>query len=167
MVNYQNGKIYKIVDNTNGNVYIGSTCKILYERIAGHKYDYKKYLKGYYHFVTSFKILENKDYKIELIELYPCNSKIELHKRERYYIENNECVNKVIPSRTPKESQKEYYKNNKNDIKESQKEYYKNNKNEINKKHNCNCGGKYTLSHKGQHFKSKKHQQYCQLITLS
>ena len=27
MVNYQLGKIYKIVDNTNGNIYIGSTCE--------------------------------------------------------------------------------------------------------------------------------------------
>jgi hypothetical protein len=141
MVNYQNSKIYKIVDNTNGNVYIGSTCKILYERLAQHGYDYKRYLDGNYHFVTSFKILEKNNYEIELIELCPCNSKIELHKRERYYIETIECINKNIPSRTKQESQ--------------------------NEKHNCECGGKYTISNKVQHFKSSKHQQYCQLITLS
>ena len=66
---YQNGKIYKIVDNTNGDIYIGSTYKRLYERIAKHEYDFKYYLNGNYHYITSFKILKNNDYKIELIEL--------------------------------------------------------------------------------------------------
>ena len=37
MVNYQLGKIYKLVDNTNGNIYIGSTClPYLSSRLAGH-----------------------------------------------------------------------------------------------------------------------------------
>ena len=34
---------------------------------------------------------------------FPCNTKLELEKRERYYIENFECVNKSIPTRTKKE----------------------------------------------------------------
>lgn len=29
-----------------------------------------------------------------------------------------------------------------------------------NKKHNCDCGGKYTNNHKAEHMKSKKHQVY-------
>ena len=38
MVNYQLGKIYKLVDNTNGNIYIGSTCKpYLSSRLVQHK----------------------------------------------------------------------------------------------------------------------------------
>ena len=36
-------KIYKIIDNTNGNIYIGKTeQKYLCERLSSHKYDYKK-----------------------------------------------------------------------------------------------------------------------------
>jgi len=85
MVNYQLGKIYKIVDNTNGNVYIGSTCEpTLARRLAGHIGNYKKYLNGKYHYVTSFKILENNNYDMVLIEKFPCDSKEELHARERF-----------------------------------------------------------------------------------
>jgi hypothetical protein len=42
-----------------------------------------------------------------LVENYSCNSKKELETRERYYIENNECVNKNMPTRTMKEYQEE------------------------------------------------------------
>ena len=41
-------KIYKIIDNTNQNVYIGSTCKTLKERLTKHKNNYKLFLKGTY-----------------------------------------------------------------------------------------------------------------------
>ena len=48
-------------------------------------------------------IILRGDYAIVLIENYPCNNKEELHRRERYHIESNECINKRIPTRTPKE----------------------------------------------------------------
>ena len=51
------------------------------------------------HFTTSFKILENNNYYIELIELFECTCKDELCARESYYIKSLECVNKVIPGR--------------------------------------------------------------------
>ena len=46
MPNYQNGKIYQIIDNTNNNIYIGSTCEpTLARRLSGHVRKYKSYLK--------------------------------------------------------------------------------------------------------------------------
>jgi Uri superfamily endonuclease len=36
MNKYNNGKIYKIIDNTNGNVYYGSTVQTLGERLSRH-----------------------------------------------------------------------------------------------------------------------------------
>ena len=44
--NYQNAKIYKIVDNTLDNIYIGSTCKTLEQRLKSHEQDYKKFKAG-------------------------------------------------------------------------------------------------------------------------
>ena len=42
MVNYQQGKIYKIVDKTNNNIYIGSTAeKYLSKRLQKHIAHYK------------------------------------------------------------------------------------------------------------------------------
>ena len=64
MVNYQLGKIYKIVDNTNGNIYIGSTCeKYLSNRLSGHQSKYKLYLKGLTNNIKSFEILKAEAHK--------------------------------------------------------------------------------------------------------
>ncbi len=110
MVNYSNEKIYKIVDNISGNIYIGSTCEpSLARRLAGHVGAYKRYKDDKkVSKITSFDILENGNYEIVLLELCPCESKDELHARERYYIESLDCVNKVIVGRTRKEYQKIY-----------------------------------------------------------
>ena len=102
-------KIYKIIDNTNGNVYIGKTEKTLNDRLSNHKFDKT---------CMSREIIKNGDYKIELIE------ETEDESRERYWILNTECVNITIPGRT----QKEYYLDNKDKIDEYQKEYNAKNK---------------------------------------
>ena len=157
---YKNAKIYKIVDNTNGNIYIGSTCKTLCWRIAQYRASYKCFLNGKFSYITSFKILENGDYDIILIEeVKDCENKEQLKARERFYIESLECVNKVIVGR----SKKEYKEDNKDQIKTYQKLYWKQNEAEIKEYKNqicicdlCNCN--YTKSNKSNHEKSQKHQ---------
>ena len=85
-MNYQLGKIYKIVDLDSNKCYVGSTCEpILARRLAKHVGDYKQYLKGKGRNITSYIILAMDDYDIVLLETYPCNSKDELHARQRYY----------------------------------------------------------------------------------
>jgi hypothetical protein len=80
MVNYSNGKNYKIICNITNECYIGSTCEpILARRLAGHVANYKSYLKGKGNNVTSFKIIANGNYNIVLIELFPCDTKDELY----------------------------------------------------------------------------------------
>ena len=147
------GKIYKIVDNTNNNIYIGSTCQSLKTRLSVHKSDYKRFLKGLYHNVTSFDILKNNNYKIELLEDCNIKTKQELLARERYFIKNNNCLNKYIPGNLDDKGIQQY-----------QKEYYNDNKNELTikkkEKFICQCGGKYTRCHKSQHINSNKHQKY-------
>ena len=105
MVNYKDGKIYKIVCNTSGLTYYGSTVQPLYKRLYTHKNQLN---------CSSKVIIEGGNYDISLVELFECNSKEELHSRERYFIENNKCVNKIIPTRT----QKEWIEQNKDKIKE-------------------------------------------------
>lgn len=141
MVKFEDSKIYKIVDNTNGNIYIGSTCEpTLARRLTKHKSSYNFWLNNNKNtsFMTSFKILENNDYDIVLVE--KCQNitcRDELFARERYYIEINNCVNKYKPI-TSNEEKKEYYKiyyeANKDEQKEYHKIYYEANKDEINEK---------------------------------
>lgn len=63
---YCEGKIYKIICNKTGKVYYGSTIKTLKARLSSHK-------QG--HYTSAHDILESGNYRIELVELYPCGSK--------------------------------------------------------------------------------------------
>ena len=156
MVNYQNGKIYKIVSAQTDKVYIGSTTKNrLCQRMTEHRAGYKRYLNEKFNYLTSYEIIKYDDAEIILIESFPCETKDELHKRERYWIENtNNCVNKQVPTRTKKE-----LKDNKI---EYDKNYREKNREQINKKIGCACGGQYTRKHKAEHEKTKKHISFVQ-----
>jgi len=158
---YSRAKIYKIVCNVTGLVYIGSTCEpTLARRLAGHRRDFKAYLNGKYPYVTSFKVLENNDFYIELVKECPCNSKDQLMQIEGGYVRETECVNKNIPGRT----NKQYYKDNKAKLIAGMKQYNYENKAKIAAKQaikfDCICGSKYTASHKTRHIKTERHKKY-------
>lgn len=128
MVNYQNGKIYKIYSLSQDLVYVGSTTRTLAQRLSKHKGSWMSWKKGKRGYVCSFKIFEEcDDYRIELIELCPCNSKMELQRCEGKWIRELECVNKKIAGRT----KKEYYQDNKETSAERMAQYYQKNKIEI------------------------------------
>ena len=97
MINYQNGKIYKLVSNHTDKVYIGSTTQPLHKRFHEHK----AYLNSGRLDNTSRTLFELGEVDIVLVEEYPCRNKIELHRQERYWIENTNCVNKYIPTPPP------------------------------------------------------------------
>ena len=105
--NYQNGKIYQVVDIAYEQCYFGSTIDTLPNRFKGHKTTYQQYLNGNKRKYTSLFDMFDKfgieNCKIELVENYVCSSIAELHKREGYYIKNNDCINKNISGRSAKE----------------------------------------------------------------
>lgn len=175
MPDYKDGKIYRLICNITGLIYYGSTTKTLNERKTGHKADYNRFLNGNSDYYTSFKIIENDDYKIELVELFPCNDRKELETREGFYIKNSECINKITVTQT----RKEYRELHKNEIKEYRKIYYEDNKDKLNsqkrdymkiyneknkekikEKYTCICGSNIRKSHKLRHERSKKHLSY-------
>jgi hypothetical protein len=137
---YKNGKIYKIVCNETNEVYYGSTIESLTDRIRKHN---DKSCR-------SRQIISRNNYYYKLIEDYSCNNKYELNTRERWYIENNNCINKTIPTRT----RKEYRQVNKDKKKIIDKIYYENNKEKYKEKITCNICGSITTKHN-----IKKHQQ--------
>lgn len=95
---YQNGKIYAIVSEKNKEkMYIGSTYMIdLNDRLLSHLKYYEGWLKSVQKYISSFDIIRLGEYRIELLEEYPCNSKDELEKIEDEYIMQfwDICVNK-------------------------------------------------------------------------
>ena len=139
---YHNGRIYKIVSHQTSDVYIGSTCRSLKERLRDHRKAYNAYLNGKFNYVTSFDILKNDDHDIILLEYCKCETKEELHARERFYIDSVACVNRVVPTRT----KQQYYEDNKKEINDKR-----------NQKYICQCGIGSTITNKAQHERSKRH----------
>lgn len=90
VVNYQNGKIYKIVSSQTDKIYFGSTTVGLSNRMSKHRYNAKQN-----HNISSKEILQYNDARIVLVENYPCNNREELVSREQHYIEQhqNNCCN--------------------------------------------------------------------------
>jgi len=86
MLTYEKSKIYKIVnDDYPELVFYGSTCNVLSSRLHQHK---KKGTKCKSH------PLFDGNAQIFLVEYFPCHSKNELYARERWWVENNNCLNK-------------------------------------------------------------------------
>jgi hypothetical protein len=122
----KNPKIYALSSPHTNQLYIGSTCLSLPIRLRNHYELYKQYLKGNNNNkCTAFKLFELGNVNIEIID--DCEDvccKKALLKRERFWIETNNCVNKNIPGRTAKESSKAHYDNHK----EEKRQYYLNNR---------------------------------------
>ena len=166
------GRIYKLEGN--GLVYYGSTIETLKIRLYKHKSAYKKWLKDKYHYLTSFEIIK-EEHTITLVEEGTFETIIQLKERERYYIENFDCVNNHTPNKTNKEwrdehkeYQKEYNKNwrdeNEEYKKQQDKVYYENNRQKIleriQKTYTCECGSTLRCNNKTNHLQSKKHQSF-------
>jgi hypothetical protein len=129
---YSNGKIYAIMSPHTDKMYIGSTIDTLHNRFRKHKT--KKNC-------SSIEVLHHLDCYIQLIQMFPCNSKQELNRQEGKYILNNDCVNKRVAGRTKKEYdeqnkdiKKQYYQKNKEKKKKEIKKYNDNHKEERNQK---------------------------------
>ena len=78
MPDYKNGKIYQILSPNTDKVYIGSTTQPLHKRFYEHKSRFTKPD----HYNASCEVIKAGDAKIELIEEYPCENKMELERRE-------------------------------------------------------------------------------------
>ena len=124
-----------------------------------------------------------ENFYIELVEEYKCENVEQLRKREGEIIQEKGTLNERIAGRDFKAYQKEYCQNNrdkintrrnerrKENIEQTREEYKKwgalyreRHPEKIKARHttkvDCKCGGKYTLSHKAEHFRSQRHINY-------
>ena len=145
-------KIYKITCLETGLNYIGSTTKDdINFRVSQHINTYSSYLNNKSSYCTSFEVIRHGNITVDLLEEFTCDNKEDMQIRERYHIQNNQCVNKNIPNRTIKQyymDKIEKYKNHYQKIKEN--DYYK-------KRYKCFCGGSFSINNMRQHCKTQKH----------
>lgn len=166
MVNYKNGKIYKIVSPYTNEIYVGSTAKkYLCDRYYQHKSRYVQWLQEKRNFMSSTPLIAYGDSKIFLLEAYPCETKDQLRAQEQKWIEyfGELCINtySAILNVTRRNEKKQLYrKQNKQKIREYDKNYRQKNLHTLTEKFNCECGGKYTKEHTTKHEKTQRHKNY-------
>jgi group I intron endonuclease len=142
-VDYSKGLIYAIYCSLNEDFYIGSTTNLNNRWYEHKKSIHKNKLTKLYQSMKEYGV---DNFKIELIEYYPCNSKKELERREgEIQRERKPNLNMNIACRTIKEwrednidkiqsKQKQYYKDNIETIKIMKQKYQKENEQYIKQK---------------------------------
>ena len=177
MPNYANGKVYKICSYNSDDVYYGSTCLKLCQRLAKHVYNWKHFNENKKNVgrLTSFSILDQGNYYFELVENVQCSSKEELHKRERFWLKNNPCVNlcKNLVS-TPEEKKEQgamYYQQTKPARRDWEIQYRALNKDKIKARKNeyflCDCGKYYMHGKRTRHIETVYHKENVKLVMFS
>lgn len=164
-----NYKLYKLINDLNDFIYIGSTTLPLQTRLCIHRH---------YSNQCSSKVLFQNGAIVSIEEIIPTTeitSKEILKKQEEIYINyyRDVCVNKNRAIGLSPDMLKEYnrnkqhlYYNTNPRYKEYKKQYYKNNKFNKSIYENCECGGCYNDYTKNYHFNSSiKHKDY--LISLN
>ncbi len=147
MPDYQQGKIYTIRCKTDINlVYVGSTINSLTRRWYNHKQDCNRRQSK---INTTMKEIGIDYFYIELYELYPCNSKTELERREGEIQREIGTLNEKVAGR----DKHQYYLDNLQTIREKQKLYYETNKEGLSK-----INKSYALNHKEE--KQKYDKEY-------
>jgi group I intron endonuclease len=151
---YSEGKVYKITNTQNDEIYVGSTCRSLKVRMSKHISTSKtlKQMKLY----QAFNKYGAENFEIELLQSYSNITVCELRKHEQRYIhdlnptyntydavkdivyyknytknynQNYQAQNKDIL----REKKREYHEKNKETIREKQKVYHKQNKDKLKK----------------------------------
>ncbi len=153
---YSKTIIYKICckDPSIIDIYVGHTTNMT-KRRSCHKCRCTDETSNYYNLYVYDFIRNNgswNNWEIIQIEEYNCKNKEEALKQERFWLDElNASLNKVLPTRTPKEYRnenkeycynqiKEWRNNNQEHFKHQQKEYYESIKEKRNEEISCECG---------------------------
>jgi hypothetical protein len=187
MPNYSNSKIYRVISEIGKVIYIGGTTQTLANRMCDYRKGYKQWVEKRQNYIRVFEVLNYDDYKIELIQNFPCINKSQLAVKinqiitecgaEEYQIAN-ELQTNFIEYDSQKEYMKQNYANNKKYHSKQRKEYYIENKTKLlaqmekyynanketirekqKKKYTCEvCNIELVKRQKRRHEKTKRHQ---------
>ena len=79
---YDNGKIYRITNNIDSMIYIGSTCLPLRKRLYCHKNEQHSGKGQNRRLFLHAKKYGWKEFDIYLLEKFPCDTKDEFHRKQ-------------------------------------------------------------------------------------
>lgn len=173
MNKYQNGKIYKIVNDVNDECYVGSTTRLLCQRMTNHISDMKKENKKNSKLYKCMTCIGIDHFSIILLEHFSCESSLELRKRENQYItalkptlnNNKAYATKEERKQMVRDLSSRYYKEHKEECQTKYKKYYDTKaKFEKAKPTVCECGKTVRKSNISFHLKSKYHRNFVNSI---
>jgi hypothetical protein len=179
--NYENGKVYKIVNMVDDEIYVGSTCYSLTKRMSMHKRDAQTSKMAKVH--VKMRNIGIENFKIILIELYPCSNRDELTMREEEFRVNlratlntvscntgvprsvyNLCwsaANYIMNGDQIRIRSKLAYSQNPDKFRERVRTRYANHKEDIKERrkvpYTCDCGSTFRVNDRARHNRSKKH----------
>lgn len=166
---YTDSKIYKLWNTVNDSFYVGSTTMpYLCNRISLHRQSSKDESgRRSSPLYTTMRDTGRQNWKITLIEEFPCKSKEELQDREQHWInELKPNLNKVrafVSDEDLENRSKEQYEKNKlkESFLENQKKYRKEHSAYNKEKLQCeHCAKKISRNWMSQHFKIKHPEFY-------
>ncbi len=189
---FSKGKIYKITNDYNDDVYVGSSCNNLKKRFHFHKSASKIEGKNKSKLYNLINEIGFERFRIDLVENYPCNDKYELTQREAYWIKNIGTLNMKKNEGINKRSDLKAY-NQMPDVKEKKNEYMRKkrldpdfkNKEKTDRESNrdiilekqkayykkkqaqiirCECGCQTTQFYLNRHKKTQKHIQLMEAL---
>ena len=106
--NFMNSKIYKITNDFNNEVYIGSTCNALNKRFSQHKCNaIKSKTKQDYPLYKLMNEIGSDRFRMDLIEEWEAKDKQEIRQKEGKYIRDMGTINKRVAGRTIQEYQED------------------------------------------------------------
>lgn len=161
MVNFGNSKIYKIVNDVDDEIYIGSTTMTLSKRMSCHRDKCK--INGNRKIYSHMNSVGINHFRVILLEKFPCESKDELLRKEDEYIQLHKPT---LNSINAKFDRKESLRKRRDQINAGKRIYYQNNKDKIllkqAEKIQCVCGSSVSKVHKQRHEETLKHITYIQ-----
>ena len=182
-MDYSKAKIYKIVNDVDDSVYIGSTCQALSKRMAEHRASMRSKRDSYLKLYQKLLEIGVEHFNIYLIKETPCENKEQLRAIEGQYIRELGTLNGHIAGRTAAQYQKEfkhryeekkkkYAVEHREEKKERSREHYTVNRETILEQQRqkysemtktkiiCDiCGAVHNKKNTPNHLRSMKHQQ--------
>ena len=129
---FENGKVNKILNTVDEDVYVGSTCQPLCKRMAKHRNCTADKSQCHRPLYVKMKLFGLDKFYIELIEECPCESKEQLRKREGHYIKLIGTLNALVAGNTTKETNHDYYEKHKESMPSNPRNIMKHIKNKSN-----------------------------------
>jgi hypothetical protein len=168
---YQFGRIYRCISKDEEKIYVGCTTGSLKSRRNGHKSGYYAWKRGD-KYTTIYDIIEEdgiEDFRLELLEYYPCKNKGELEKKEKEWMKKfgDKCINLMKNEFDRPKWAREYREANLEQHRESVRIYSE--KPEVRERRRnwaairieCNiCGRMTTNGHKSTHQQSERCKEF-------